>query len=589
MIKLTSSFKKIVAFALAVVLCVTTVPSLAFATLEGGQSSLSSEEIKQYIEQGSEATQFQNNEMSVSLKSGDDGNLCPSVNEKVPSKVKVLSYSGDDMFQTASMEAKDAFPDGSISAIIAGSGDAWVDSLSAAGLSSSKGPILFSGHDYLPTSTLSTLKQLGVKSVLVVGGVAVVSDPVLNELENNGIEVEGRLAGDDCFGTQMAIYKYGKENDIWDNDHLFVASSSWFADALSASPVSYSLKAPIFIVDGNGQFSAEQKESLLFEAKKQNFKTIVAVGGPSVIPDRTIGYLDGISVAAGGSGCARIYGDDMYETSSQVASWAVDNAGFRWSELAASTGLAPYDALAGAVLCGSLKSPLLLADNGNFSTIDVASKHSTSVSVFRFLGGEACLSMRARMEIGNRIGFPWASIPGYKVYVDAGHGWNDSNNGVWSSGAVGCGYIEADLTKELAGKVASILNKDFGVDVFLNDDGGWYKLRHAEAINQSCDSIVSIHFNSNESGGVSGTMSLIHSYNASWLSQSWQNSIHPNLVKGTGLADLGKRKQEVAILSGYLPSTLLEVCFINNSYDMNQYQNRKDFIAKQIAFGIVSR
>ena len=193
------------------------------------------------------------------------------------------------------------------------------------------------------------------------------------------------------------------------------------------------------------------------------------------------------------------------------------------------------------------------------------------------------------MEIGNRIGFPWASIPGYKVYVDAGHGWNDSNNGVWSSGAVGCGYIEADLTKELAGKVASILNKDFGVDVFLNDDGGWYKLRHAEAINQSCDSIVSIHFNSNESGGVSGTMSLIHSYNASWLSQSWQNSIHPNLVKGTGLADLGKRKQEVAILSGYLPSTLLEVCFINNSYDMNQYQNRKDFIAKQIAFGIVSR
>lgn len=100
-------------------------------------------------------------------------------NEKVPSKVKVFSYSGDDMFQTASMEAKDAFPDGTIYAIIAGSGDAWVDSLSAAGLSSSKGPILFSGHDYLPTSTLSTLKQLGVKSVLVVGGVAFVSDAVL--------------------------------------------------------------------------------------------------------------------------------------------------------------------------------------------------------------------------------------------------------------------------------------------------------------------------------------------------------------------------------------------------------------------------
>lgn len=41
--------------------------------------------------------------------------------EKMPSKVKVLSYSGDDVFQTASMEAKVAFPDGSNSAIIAAS------------------------------------------------------------------------------------------------------------------------------------------------------------------------------------------------------------------------------------------------------------------------------------------------------------------------------------------------------------------------------------------------------------------------------------------------------------------------------------
>ncbi|MEG2533690.1 MAG: N-acetylmuramoyl-L-alanine amidase, partial [Gordonibacter sp.] len=188
-----------------------------------------------------------------------------------------------------------------------------------------------------------------------------------------------------------------------------------------------------------------------------------------------------------------------------------------------------------------------------------------------------------RMEVAEALGIPFLSIPGIKVYVDAGHGWNDSNNGAYDPGASSGGFQEAALTKELAGMVSQILKNSYGIDVFLNDDGGWYKLRHAEAIAQGCDAIVSLHFNA---GGGTGTESLIHNYNAAPFSSNWQRRIHPYLCNTVGLVDRGMKTQEVAILGGRLPSTLLEICFIDNGSDMSQYQRNKVQIAQGIAEGI---
>lgn len=570
---------------LSCALCISALPAAAFATVEDNKTALTDEEASAYIEQGSDATSSGEDE-SISL-AGSSSAQSKKTNDAVSLSVDVYAYSGSDMFETAAMEAKDAYPSGSKSAIIAGPGGAWVDSLAATGLASAKGPILFAGDGYLPDVTLDALNSLGVKSVVIVGGEAAVSPAVATALESNGITVEARLAGSDCFATQMEIFNYGVENNVWAGDYLFVATYSYFADALSASPMAFSAKAPIFLVDKNGNFNDEQEQALLDQADKGNFKYPVAIGGTTVVSEETLGFLDFISGYAGGSMTAtRLSSDDMFGTSLEAANWAVSSLGFSWNSPSVATGYSPYDSLAGATLAGTLKSPLLLAGNSNLTTIDAAASNASSIKELRFLGGEACITMRERMEIADKIGFPWAAIPDFKVYVDAGHGWNDTNNGAWASGAVGCGYYEADLTKELADKVASILQDDYGVDVFLNDDGGWYALRHAEAISQGCDALVSIHFNA---GGGTGTESLIHEYNASWLSPSWQNSIHPSLIEGTGLYDRGKKSQEVAILGGYLPATLLEICFIDDEDDMNQYQSRKDFIAHKIAEGIVTR
>lgn len=82
-------------------------------------------------------------------------------------------------------------------------------------------------------------------------------------------------------------------------------------------------------------------------------------------------------------------------------------------------------------------------------------------------------------------------------------------------------------------------------------------------------------------------MSLRHEYNAAEYSYALQSQVHPYLISGTTLNDLGMRTQEVAILGGDLPATLLEVCFIDNSYDMSVYQSRKVDIAHKIAEGII--
>ncbi|MBQ3302441.1 MAG: cell wall-binding repeat-containing protein, partial [Eggerthellaceae bacterium] len=85
-------------------------------------------------------------------------------------EASVHSYAGATMYETAIAEAKAAYPKGTKTAIIAGPGGAWVDALSAAGLAASCGPILFSEQDSMNEATLKALSELGVKSVIIVGG-----------------------------------------------------------------------------------------------------------------------------------------------------------------------------------------------------------------------------------------------------------------------------------------------------------------------------------------------------------------------------------------------------------------------------------
>lgn len=547
-------------------------PGIALATIEGDQTPLSDEEIEAAIAAG---------EIEIEP---DDGASAYGIQTMSSSFFE--TYSGADRYEVAAMEARAAYQT-STCAIVAG-GEGWADALGAAGLAGVYDcPILLTEWGSLNSYASDALRSLGVTSVTIVGGPDTVSTNVEGQLSSMGIAVE-RIGGEDRYEVQTNIYS--KALDSWSGGRIILASGVNYPDALSISPVSFQEKNPIFLVDANGGLNSYQKQLIESAAQSGKISEVIIAGGPNSVSSATEAYAKSV-VGAGGSAMSvtRLGGADRYEASRSIANWAVQKGILSWDGVALAMGDKPYDALCGSVLQGKRASAMLIVSSNaanNTHPYGALRDNAGSISTLRVFGGKVSIPMTIRMDVADIFGIPYYEIPGLKVYVDAGHGWNDSNNGAYDPGAIGSGYREADLTKDLANRVASILESQYGVETFVNDDGGWYKLRHAEAKANGCDLIVSIHFNA---GGGSGTETYIHSVRAAARSGSLQDAIHPRLVAGTALTDRGQHEGMLAILSGDLPAVLCEIAFIDNANDMRTYLARRDIIAAEIAEGAVNR
>lgn len=315
------------------------------------------------------------------------------------------TYAGDTMYETAVAQAKAAYPKGASIAVIAGPGDAWVDALSAAGLAGAvDGPILFSNADSMNAASLAALKDLGVKEVIIVGGPMAVGTGVEKDLKKANITVKQRLYGQDCYGTNLAIYNYGLDNKLWKSDLTILATGTWFGDALSISPIAFAKHAPIILADGGLAPNAQLRAAWKTGASAGIGKTVVVAGGPFVVSQSAVDYAGSMSKLAGGSGTARwLYGDTQYETSFEIAKWAVDTQGFSWNNVAFTTGAQPYDALAGSVLQGKAKSVMLLADSAAASTISGAADNKKAITHVRFFGGNLALPTVVRTAVTSAL------------------------------------------------------------------------------------------------------------------------------------------------------------------------------------------
>lgn len=316
----------------------------------------------------------------------------------------VTTYAGDSMYETAIAQAKAAFPNGVSSAVIAGPDQAWIDALSASCLAAHKGPILFSEKNKMNASTSQALKDLGVKSVVIVGGTLAVGSGVESDLKRLGIKVEERLWGEHYYDTQLAIFNYGYNRGYWNKDLIILATGSGFADALSISPVSYAKKAPIFVTATNNDLTSAQKDAWKRAAQQGYGKQVVIVGGPNVVSAAARSFADSMRALANGSGKAEwVWGQTKYNTSAEIAEWAVKNHGFTWNNLAFTTGLKPWDALAGSILQGKDKSVLLLVNSPGEATIATAANHKAAISHVRFFGGTLALPGDVRTAITARL------------------------------------------------------------------------------------------------------------------------------------------------------------------------------------------
>lgn len=313
----------------------------------------------------------------------------------------VITLAGVSQCDTSAEEALYAF-DSSECAIIA-SGESAVDALSASALAGALDcPILLTMPDELPDSVQQALRSLGVRQAIVVGGVRVVPEGIASSVAEITGTAPVRLAGTDLFDTQIAIYNYGKASGLW-GETAFVANGELsYADALSASPLAYSMKAPVFLADENAQLPEKVAKALV----GGGFTRIVAVGGAAVVSERTMGVLDAAVAASGGSyeDVLRLAGTSLYDTSVEVARWAVGEGLLSWDGAAFATGKVPYDALAGSAVQGKDKSVLLLIDEGNTETLDAIAESGAAVSFIKFFGGTAVVTPTTRQQVTDTLG-----------------------------------------------------------------------------------------------------------------------------------------------------------------------------------------
>ncbi|TGE33802.1 cell wall-binding repeat-containing protein [Desulfosporosinus sp. Sb-LF] len=277
--------------------------------------------------------------------------------------------SGYNQYDTSSDIAKEGWPQSDY-AILA-YGENFPDAIAAAPLAKKyNAPILLTEAQILTPITRKTMQDLKVKSVYLVGGTAVVSLTVENQVKDLGINVT-RLAGEDRYDTAIEIAK-----ELGDVQELSVVSGDDYADALSISPIAAQKNAPIILVP-----SDHLTNSIKSYLNSSNISHTYLVGTAAQINE---------SVSTQFANVERITGGDKYVRN--VALVDRFNSNFDLSKIFLATGNGFADALAGSAYAASCAAPILLIDyDYNQTTGDYLNSKSSKITQIDILGGEVIM------------------------------------------------------------------------------------------------------------------------------------------------------------------------------------------------------
>ncbi len=165
------------------------------------------------------------------------------------------------------------------------------------------------------------------------------------------------------------------------------------------------------------------------------------------------------------------------------------------------------------------------------------------------------------------------------VLLIAGHGNGDS-------GAIGNGYEEAELTREFVVLLKENL-KSFCNVTLADTNRNWFEFLGSNNYDFSkYNYVLEIHFNS---GGGSGSEIFVTTAESGI---TVENEILKNLCNCVKYHNRGVKRKDFRVISKIksqgVCSALLEVCFIDNSNDIEIYQKNKNKLATAVAKGIAT-
>jgi putative cell wall-binding protein len=163
----------------------------------------------------------------------------------VPSAT-ITRFAGADRFDTSRQIASAAF--GSVSAAYLASGLNFPDALSAGAAAGAQGqPVILVGGDAPDAPIIATLHSLGVTTVRLIGGTAVIPASYAQGLTDAGFTV-ARVSGNDRFQTSVAVntdaFRAATTTTLY-------ASAAQFPDALSGAAYAGKIGSPLLVTPAN--------------------------------------------------------------------------------------------------------------------------------------------------------------------------------------------------------------------------------------------------------------------------------------------------------------------------------------------------
>ena len=314
-------------------------------------------------------------------------------------KFPVQKLAGDNRYETAVKVAKENADINTVSQngnIVLVNGNALVDGLAAAPLAASVSnmgntngnttetqplaghfvaPILLTEANGLPKATKDYMKEiiahqqvgaLDKVTVYLVGGEAVISPAVENELKEIGFRVV-RAGGKDREATSLKVAKLMRDDttagDGYDNDdtkEAFLVGADGEADAMSIAAYAASQKAPIIVESRHG-LSDESVEFLKGYKNAGTGLPTTIIGGEAVVSKATEEKLIEEKITVD-----RIHGANRQKTNAEVINTLYDNHSVNHivvSKDGQNNKSELIDALTATSIAASKKSPIVLGTN----------------------------------------------------------------------------------------------------------------------------------------------------------------------------------------------------------------------------------
>lgn len=227
---------------------------------------------------------------------------------------------GMDRIATAVSISRRAFPSQSAKVYLA-KAETPVDAISGGTLSD--GPVLLvRTNGPVRGEILAEISRLNPGEVVALGGPAVVSDQVLADAAQG--RATSRIFGPTRYETAIGI-SHHTFPDGPPSGRVYIANGRGSDGVGTADSIASGMLAdgPVFIVDPQSPSSinAVAGEIANLRAARNPVNTVVAIGGPAVVPDASLNTI------ANGLQTSRLSGPDRYGTSIAVASYVYPATG----------------------------------------------------------------------------------------------------------------------------------------------------------------------------------------------------------------------------------------------------------------------